>query len=109
MPRALAAVIMVLVALLAPPSPLSAAQLTLFSTEQQAQQHCPRDTVVWLNLPSGIYHFRGERWYGQRKNRMSSFFSFSPLACRGIGVTCPRLLSARTVCRPDPRCGYCLS
>jgi hypothetical protein len=35
-----------------------------FPTEQQAQAHCPKDTVVWLNLPSGIYHFKGMRWYG---------------------------------------------
>lgn len=40
----------------------------LFSTEQQAQQHCPKDLVVWLNLPSGVYHFRGQRWYGQTKS-----------------------------------------
>lgn len=35
-----------------------------FPTEQQAQRHCPADTVVWLNLPTGIYHFQGQRWYG---------------------------------------------
>jgi hypothetical protein len=35
-----------------------------FSTEQAAQTHCPNDTVVWLNLPTGIYHFKGMRWYG---------------------------------------------
>jgi hypothetical protein len=46
----------------------SAGDLTLYTTEQKAQQHCPKDTVVWLNLPSGIYHFRGERWYGNTKN-----------------------------------------
>lgn len=28
---------------------------TLFSTEDAAQAHCPRDVVVWLNIPSGIY------------------------------------------------------
>jgi len=38
-----------------------------FSTEQQAQQHCPNDTVVWVNLPTGVYHFKGERWYGATK------------------------------------------
>ena len=43
-------------------------QLSLFQTEQTAQQHCPTDTVVWLNLPSGIYHFKGQRWYGNTKN-----------------------------------------
>ena len=40
------------------------APLATFPTEPQAQSHCPRDTVVWLNLPTGIYHFRGYRWYG---------------------------------------------
>jgi len=44
------------------------ASLATFSTERQAHQHCPADTVVWLNLPSGIYHFEGERWYGNTRN-----------------------------------------
>ncbi len=42
--------------------------VTIFSTEEQAQAHCPADTVVWLNLPSGIYHFKGERWYRHTKH-----------------------------------------
>ena len=42
--------------------------LTLFQNEQQAQKHCPQDTVVWLNLTSGIYHFKGQRWYANTKN-----------------------------------------
>ena|ERR1700722_7504027 len=42
--------------------------LALFQTEQSAQQHCPSDTVVWLNLPTGIYHFKGQRWYGNTKH-----------------------------------------
>jgi hypothetical protein len=41
---------------------------SLFSTESEAQAHCPRDTVVWLNIPSGIYHYKGERWYGRTKH-----------------------------------------
>jgi hypothetical protein len=45
-----------------------AGNLTLFTTEQKAQQHCPKDTVVWLNLPSGVYHFKGQRWYGNTRN-----------------------------------------
>lgn len=44
------------------------APLQEFPTEQQAQTHCPADIVVWLNLPTGIYHFRGERWYGRTNN-----------------------------------------
>lgn len=33
----------------------------LFDTENAAQAHCPKDVVVWLNIPSGIHHYRGER------------------------------------------------
>jgi len=42
--------------------------LQSFSTEQLAKQHCPSDTVVWLNLNTGIYHFKGEHLYGITKN-----------------------------------------
>ncbi len=40
----------------------------MFGSQQQAQQHCPKDTVVWLNIPTGIYHMQGMRWYGATKN-----------------------------------------
>jgi hypothetical protein len=40
---------------------------SMFTSQQQAQQHCPSDTVVWLNIPTGIYHMQGERWYGATK------------------------------------------
>jgi hypothetical protein len=42
--------------------------LQLFNTEQLAKQHCPTDTIVWLNLRSGIYHYKGQRWYGNTKS-----------------------------------------
>lgn len=45
-----------------------AAPLSIFPIEIQAQQHCPSETIVWLNLPSGVYHYKGERWYGRTKN-----------------------------------------
>jgi hypothetical protein len=46
-----------------------AAQLpALFTTDREAQEHCPQDVVVWLNLPTGIYHFKGQRWYGRTKS-----------------------------------------
>jgi hypothetical protein len=35
-----------------------------YDTEAQAEAHCPRDTVVWLNTRSGIYHFQGTSNYG---------------------------------------------
>lgn len=36
-----------------------------FDTERAAQQHCPSDTVVWLNLSSRVVHAKGARWYGK--------------------------------------------
>jgi hypothetical protein len=48
--------------------PATAADLQLFTTEEAAQKHCPKDQVVWLNLPSGIYHEKGMRWYGHTKH-----------------------------------------
>ena len=51
--------------LLAPPTGMAgAASVQLFTAEAEAQQHCPADTVVWVNTPTGVYHFRGMRWYG---------------------------------------------
>src|SRR6516165_9731907 len=40
------------------------AGMMMFKSEQKAQQHCPSDTVVWLNTTNATYHFKGERWYG---------------------------------------------
>ena len=36
-----------------------------FKSEQAAQQHCPGDAVVWLNLRSGSIHSKGQPWYGK--------------------------------------------
>ena len=44
--------------------PALGAGMMMFKSEQQAQQHCPSDTVVWLNTTNATYHFKGERWYG---------------------------------------------
>jgi hypothetical protein len=46
----------------------AAATVTLFSTEELAQKRCPSDVVVWLNLPTHIYHWKDMRWYGNTKN-----------------------------------------
>jgi hypothetical protein len=36
-----------------------------FDSEQVAQQHCPSDTVIWLNLRSKSVHAKGQPWYGR--------------------------------------------
>lgn len=38
-----------------------------FATEAQAKGHCPGDTIVWANLDSKIYHFSGNKNYGNTK------------------------------------------
>jgi len=40
----------------------------MFPTETAAQAHCLRDVVVWLNIPTGVYHEKGMRWYGRTKH-----------------------------------------
>jgi hypothetical protein len=42
--------------------------LETFPSEAQAQVHCPRDVVVWLNLPTMIWHYKGQRWYANTKH-----------------------------------------
>jgi hypothetical protein len=46
----------------------AAATVTLFSTEELAQKSCPSDVIVWLNLPTHIYHWKDMRWYGNTKS-----------------------------------------
>lgn len=43
-------------------------ELTLLSAEISAKNHCPNDEVVWLNLPTGIWHKKGSHWYGATKH-----------------------------------------
>ena len=38
-----------------------------FADEASAKSRCPTDTVVWVNLPSKIYHFAGTKNYGTTK------------------------------------------
>ena len=38
-----------------------------FKTEQAAQQHCPGDVVVWLNTYSGIWHYKGAKYWMNTK------------------------------------------
>jgi hypothetical protein len=44
--------------------PMPVVAQNLYTAPETAQTHCPSDTVVWLNTRSGVYHFQGERWYG---------------------------------------------
>jgi hypothetical protein len=70
MRKSLSILLLSVLLLISPPISAStpSAAPNLFTTEQSAQQHCPADTVVWLNLPTGIYQFKGQRWYGNTKN-----------------------------------------
>jgi hypothetical protein len=39
----------------------------LRATQRSRKQHCPNDTVVWVNTKTGVYHLKGERWYRRTK------------------------------------------
>jgi hypothetical protein len=43
----------------------ASAQLGLFRTEMQAQQHCPEDSVVWADPRRRIYYVESQRRYAQ--------------------------------------------
>jgi hypothetical protein len=51
----------------APTASAAPAGLNQFSTQADAQRHCPPDTVVWVNLRSKIYHYAGHKSYGNTK------------------------------------------
>src|SRR5258705_6350316 len=38
-----------------------------FADDASAKARCPTDTVVWVNLPSKVYHFAGTKSYGTTK------------------------------------------
>jgi hypothetical protein len=42
--------------------------LDTYPEEAKAQQHCPKDVVVWLNLPTMIWHYKGMRWYARTQH-----------------------------------------
>lgn len=60
-------VLSVLLLLIAPSAVTAQSDITLYTTEQAAQQHCPADVVVWVNTQSGVYHLRGQRYYANTK------------------------------------------
>ena len=68
MKRFIAVTVLILAVVFGTTGPAFSADLATFQNEQQAQQHCPADQVVWLNLPTAIYHQKGQRWYGATKN-----------------------------------------
>ena len=60
--------LLLLLCLLLSFNPLQSLALDQFNSEQAAQKHCPTDIVVWVNLPTGIFHYKGQRWYGITKS-----------------------------------------
>lgn len=45
--------------------PKTLAQAERFQFDQGAKDHCPTDTVVWVNVRSRFYNLSDERWYGR--------------------------------------------
>ena len=51
----------------APPAATAPTGANQYATEGQAKFRCVGGTVVWANLNSKIYHFSGNKTYGQTK------------------------------------------
>jgi hypothetical protein len=49
-------------------SSASALPLTPFRYQEQAQRHCPGDTVVWLDFTKDKYYSKGQKLYGRGLN-----------------------------------------
>lgn len=64
----LASAVLAILLLVGTPAVQAASSSSLYTSEDQAQAHCPHDSIVWLNLPTRVYHFQGQRWYGRTKN-----------------------------------------
>ena len=68
MHKTLIAVALLAAALPAFASPqVNTSQVPQFKTEASAQKHCPSDTVVWLNTWSGIWHYKGAKYWMNTK------------------------------------------
>jgi hypothetical protein len=49
--------------------PLRASEpLDMFDMEAAALEHCGKDAVVWLDVPSHTYWLKGEKGYGASKS-----------------------------------------
>jgi hypothetical protein len=47
---------------------ISAFGLEIFPEVVQSHEHCPADIVVRLNLPTMIWHYKGQRWYARTRH-----------------------------------------
>jgi hypothetical protein len=56
------------IALLFVAASANAAGIKQYKTEKGAQNHCPKDAVVWGSVQSGVYHTKGSRFYGKTKD-----------------------------------------
>jgi hypothetical protein len=72
------------------PYSATAQVLTPFRYESQAQRHCPRDTVVWLDFGRERYYLKGQKRFASghtgsfvcRNEARDSGYRRSPLGLR---------------------------
>jgi len=81
--------------LLAIGSALGAGMMT-FTSEQKAQQHCPSDTVVWLNTTNATYPaLQRARWRAIARHSTACFWLATSSAHRAQSTTAESKLSVR--------------
>lgn len=53
-----------------------------FSSLPEAEKACGKDTVVWANLRTDVYHLSGSRWFG--KTKKGAYFCESAVTKAGV-------------------------
>jgi hypothetical protein len=53
-----------------------------YATLAAAQTSCGKDTVVWANLRTDVYHLSGSRWFG--KTKKGAYFCESAVKKAGV-------------------------
>lgn len=48
-------------------APATSAENPLYPTRAAAEEHCPGEVVVWVDLETHIYYYRGQDRYGATK------------------------------------------
>jgi hypothetical protein len=82
-----AAVVLAGALALAPAIVLAAKTISLagvphFSALTDARKSCGKDTVVWANLKTDVYHLSASRWFG--KTKKGAYFCESAVKKAGV-------------------------
>ncbi|HTU53591.1 MAG TPA: hypothetical protein VMF62_06445 [Acetobacteraceae bacterium] len=61
---------------------ISLAGVPHYATLAAAQKSCGKETVVWANLRTDVYHLSGSRWFG--KTKKGAYFCENAVTKAGV-------------------------